>query len=127
MPAPAGAPGPGSVRYADPDLAGGEGQMIIEYVRYKVPAEEVKAFVAAYDRAQAALAEADQCRAWEMSRGVEDPTKFVIRIEWASLDAHNIDFRTGPHYADYMRPLRRFHEYFVDSEHFKTNEVNARK
>ena len=101
--------------------------MIIEYVRYQVPLKEAKEFLSAVDRAQAALAEAPECRAWEMARGVEDPTRWVIRIEWESLDAHQAGFRTGPNYTDYMRPLRRYHEYLVDSDHYKTNDVQARK
>lgn len=101
--------------------------MIIEYIRYRVPQAETRDFVAAFDRAQAALAEADESRSWEMARGIEDQTEWVIRIEWTSLDAHLERFRTGPHYADYMRPLRRFQEYFVESRHYKTNEVKASK
>jgi quinol monooxygenase YgiN len=101
--------------------------MIIEYVRYRVPEAEMKAFVGAMDRAQASLALADECRAWEMARGVEEPDTWVLRIEWASLDAHQTGFRTGPHYPDFMRPLRRFNEYLIEAKHFKVSEVNARK
>ncbi len=78
--------------------------MIIEYARYNVPLAETKAFLSAFDRAQAALAESDQCRAWEMARGVEDQTEWVIRIEWVSLEGHQQEFRSSPHYTAYMKP-----------------------
>lgn len=101
--------------------------MIIEYARYTIPLAETKAFLSAFDRAQAALAESDQCLAWEMARGVEDQTDWVIRIEWLSLDGHQQEFRSSPHYTAYMKPLRRFGEFQRESRHFKANEVTGRK
>jgi hypothetical protein len=36
------------------------------------------------------------CQGWEISRGVEEPGHFVVRIEWDSLGGHEQGFRRSP-------------------------------
>ena len=55
---------------------------MLEYVRYRVPQTEGRDFEAAYRRAESALRRAPGCRDVELSRGLEDPERYVLRIRW---------------------------------------------
>ena len=57
--------------------------MIIEYLRYTVPAERGGEFVEAYDAASRPLLASEHCTAFDLARCVEDPTRFIQR--WLGL------------------------------------------
>ncbi|MFD0683526.1 group II truncated hemoglobin [Actinomadura fibrosa] len=58
--------------------------MIVEYLRYRIDPGEADGFEAACARASASLAAAPQCVDYELSRCVEDPASYILRIGWAS-------------------------------------------
>lgn len=51
-------------------------------------------FVAAYRQARTILAETVGVRSVRMTHGVERPTRFVLLVEWDSIQAHNDNFRS---------------------------------
>jgi heme-degrading monooxygenase HmoA len=66
------------------------------------------------------VADAPGCRSMRMTRGVESPSRFVLLVEWDSVEAHERNFRAterfgrwragiGPHFA---RPPQV--EHYVD-------------
>ncbi|GAB2965557.1 group II truncated hemoglobin [Saccharothrix stipae] len=76
--------------------------MIIEYTRYRVPADRAEAFEAAYRRAAAHLAAAPECHDFELTR---DGGEHVARLTWA---ADPEGFRAGPHFAPFTAELADF-------------------
>ncbi|GAA4213580.1 hypothetical protein GCM10022220_38760 [Actinocatenispora rupis] len=50
-------------------------------------------FVDAYRKARSLLAETPGCRSVRMTRGVESPSRFVLLVEWDSVEAHEQNFR----------------------------------
>ena len=97
--------------------------MIIQYVRYKINFSETQEFQAAYAEAVEILKKSPHCRSWELTRGLEDPDRFVMRIEWDSLDGHMKDFRVRPEYRVYFAPLTRFFEYIEEMGHYARTSV----
>ena len=83
--------------------------MVLEVALLDVaPGTEV-AFRASFAAARHHLADSDGCRSVRMTQGVETPTRFVLLVEWESIDAHEA-FRAseafsawrghvGPHFA----------------------------
>jgi hemoglobin len=59
--------------------------MVIEYIRYRVPPERLADFESAYQEAAAALRAAPECVDYELSRGVDEPTSYLLRITWTSV------------------------------------------
>ena len=57
-----------------------------------VPGQEDE-FVAAYGKAREVLAGTPGCRSVRMTRGVESPSRFVLLVEWDSVEAHLENFR----------------------------------
>ena len=56
--------------------------MIIEYIRYTIPADQEHAFLSAYRAAATELRGSEHCLDYEISRCVEEPASFVVRIRW---------------------------------------------
>lgn len=51
-------------------------------------------FAAAYRQARSILAETTGVRSVRMTHGVERPTRFVLLVEWDSIQVHNDNFRS---------------------------------
>ena len=62
--------------------------MIVEYIRYTIDTPRQPAFEAAYARARGALEASEHCLRFELARASEDPSSYVVRIEWDSLEGH---------------------------------------
>ena len=84
--------------------------MVLEVALIDVQPGQEDAFVASYRSGHQILAGTDGCRSVRMTRGVESPTRFVLLVEWDSVEAHVDNFRNterfdrwreliGPHFA----------------------------
>ncbi|SCL71326.1 antibiotic biosynthesis monooxygenase family protein [Micromonospora chersina] len=94
--------------------------MVLEVALIDVTPGHEDDFAAAYAKARPILAGTEGCRSVRMTRGVESPSRFVLLVEWDSVEAHDVNFRQserfgqwraliGPHFAG--PPLV---EHFVD-------------
>jgi heme-degrading monooxygenase HmoA len=57
-----------------------------------VPGQEAE-FSAAYAKARETLVSTEGCRSVRMTRGVESPSRFVLLVEWDSVESHLENFR----------------------------------
>jgi heme-degrading monooxygenase HmoA len=84
-------------------------RMVLEIATFDIQAEYEDAFAAAYGEARGIISAAPGFQSARMTRGVESPSRFVLLVEWDSIDAHE-DFRAsdrfpqwrgliGPHFA----------------------------
>jgi heme-degrading monooxygenase HmoA len=84
--------------------------MVLEVARFDVRPGAEEAFEAAYRQVRHAVADSAGCRGMRMTRGIETPTRFVLLVEWDSVEAHDA-FRAsdafatwrgliGPHFAN---------------------------
>ena len=97
--------------------------MIVEYIRYAIPAERAAAFEAGYAAAQAALDASPHCLGWELSRCTEEPTSYILRIEWDSADGHLQGFRRGPHFREFFAAIRPFVNDIQEMRHYERTAV----
>jgi heme-degrading monooxygenase HmoA len=67
--------------------------MVLEVGLISVLAGQEDAFATAYAKARETLATTPGCRSVRMTRGIESPSKFVLLVEWESVDAHLDNFR----------------------------------
>ena len=80
--------------------------MIVEYVRYAIPPERQPAFERDYATGAEALRASRHCEAFELSRCVDDPTQYVLRIEWDSPEGHMQGFRRSPEFQRFLAAIR---------------------
>ena len=97
--------------------------MIVEYIRYGIPAGRRDEFEEAYERAQAALESSPYCLAWELTYGVEDPDRYVLRIEWDSVEGHEQGFRGSPEFGTFFRSVRPFVGDIQEMRHYAPTRV----
>ncbi|WP_018251602.1 antibiotic biosynthesis monooxygenase family protein [Salinispora mooreana] len=94
--------------------------MVLEVALIDVLPGHEDAFAAAYTKGRPVLADTPGCRSVRMTRGVESPSRFVLLVEWDSVEAHEQNFRASdrfarwrelisPHFADPPRV-----EHFTD-------------
>ena len=67
--------------------------MVLEVADIEVVPGQEDAFTAAYRSVQAVLTGTPGCRSVRMTRGIESPSRFVLLVEWDSVDAHEQNFR----------------------------------
>lgn len=70
--------------------------MIVEIADFAILAGHEDQFVAAYAEARALLEATDGFRGARMTRGIETPSRFVLIVEWDSVQAHTETFRGSP-------------------------------
>ncbi|MEU6021380.1 antibiotic biosynthesis monooxygenase family protein [Micromonospora sp. NPDC047134] len=94
--------------------------MVLEVALIDVVPGQEDAFAAAYAEGHPVLASTPGCRSVRMTRGIESPSRFVLLVEWDSVEAHEQNFRAserflrwreliGPYFASPPRV-----EHFVD-------------
>lgn len=93
--------------------------MVIEYIRYEVPADRHAEFLAAYASAAAELAESSHCLRFDVSQGVEEPNNFMVRIEWDSVAGHEQGFRTSPEFPSFFAKVKPFFAQIREMKHYQ--------
>ncbi|MEU5564448.1 antibiotic biosynthesis monooxygenase family protein [Micromonospora musae] len=84
--------------------------MVLEVALIDVLPGHEDAFAAAYAQGRPVLASTPGCRSVRMTRGIESPSRFVLLVEWDTVEAHDENFRAterftqwraliGPHFA----------------------------
>lgn len=93
--------------------------MIIEYIRYRIPERQAAAFLQAYKQAQHALQASSHCLQYELSRCVEEPTRYMLRIEWDSVEGHLQGFRRSEQFRVFLEYVRPFVEQIEEMQHYE--------
>lgn len=101
--------------------------MIVEYIRYSVPETRHEEFVAAYRDASAELDASPHCLGYELSRCHEEPTAYVVRIQWDSLEGHLQGFRKSSDFLRFFAKVKPFFELIQEMRHYEISEVVAKK
>ena len=97
--------------------------MIVEYIRYTIPEEGRDAFVDAYERAAKALAASPHCLTYELSACDEDPSQYVLRIEWDSSEGHLGGFRRSEHFRAFLPHIQPYIKAIAEMRHYTPTRV----
>lgn len=75
-------------------------------------------FAAAYRTARPLIAETPGCRSVRMTRGVESLSRFVLIVEWDSVEAHEQNFRATDRFTQWRGHIGRYFAAPPRVEHF---------
>lgn len=67
--------------------------MVLEVGIINVVTGQEPAFTQAYRQARETLATTPGCRSVRMTQGIESPSRFVLLVEWDTVEAHEQNFR----------------------------------
>ena len=91
--------------------------MVLEVALFDVrPATEAE-FAAAYRQVRQVVAGSAGCRSMRMTRGVETPSRFVLLVEWDSVDQHEA-FRTSGRFVEWRAAIGSYFAGPPQVEHF---------
>ena len=93
--------------------------MIVEYIRYQIPAERHAEFIEAYRSAGRDLAASRFCLRHEISQGIEEPDNFIVRIEWTSVEEHEKGFRTSAEFGPFFAKVKPFFANIREMKHYE--------
>ena len=98
--------------------------MIVEYIRYQIPENLSTEFEMAYEEAKEKLLRSEFCHHYEISRCVEKPESYIIRIEWNSIDDHMQGFRNSQEFKEFFVHVRPFFEQIEEMHHYEVLSVS---
>jgi heme-degrading monooxygenase HmoA len=73
--------------------------MVLEVALIDVNPGQEDDFASAYAKGHAVLASTPGCRSVRMTRGIESPSRFVLLVEWDSVEAHVRNFRESERFT----------------------------
>jgi heme-degrading monooxygenase HmoA len=91
--------------------------MVLEIAEFRVPPGAEEDFVLAYRGVRPVLIGTEGCRSARMTRGLESPNRFVLLVEWDSLEAHEQNFRGSERFVTWRRALTPFFAAAPSVEH----------
>jgi quinol monooxygenase YgiN len=108
--------------------------MIVEYIRYKLNklAEDsheslLSNFEAAYRTASSYLDASPHCLGYELSRCVEEQDRYILRIEWDSLEGHLTGFRRAPEFAPFLAAIKPYISQIEEMQHYALTSIVVSK
>ena len=96
--------------------------MVVEYIRYVIPAARAEQFEAAYREAATVLRADEHCLRYEVARGVEEPEHYTVRIEWDSIEGHENGFRASPGFRTFFAAVKPFFDQIAEMKHYQTRD-----
>ncbi len=76
--------------------------MILEIADIRIPPGKQAEFDAAIQHGiKTVVSAAKGFRGFEVRKGIETPERYVLMIEWETLENHTVDFRQGPLFAQW--------------------------
>jgi heme-degrading monooxygenase HmoA len=92
--------------------------MVLEVAIIDVRADADGEFAAAYRKARSILADTPGVQTVRMTHGIERPSRFVLLVEWDSVEAHEQNFRATERFADWRAAIGPFFAQPPLVEHF---------
>ena len=82
--------------------------MVLEVAEIKITPGQENAFKEAYLAARELVRVSPGLRSMRMTQGVESPTRFVLLIEWDSVEAHEQGFRETDRFPKWREAIGPF-------------------
>ena len=93
--------------------------MIVESAILDVKPGEQAEFEAAFDEAKAIISASPGFLGLRLLRCLETVPRYLLLVEWATLEDHTVGFRGSEPFAEWRRLLHHFYEPFPTVEHFE--------
>jgi heme-degrading monooxygenase HmoA len=97
--------------------------MVLEVAIINVLPDQESAFAEAYAKARETLVTTPGCQSARMTRGIESPSRFVLIVEWDSVDAHIENFRASDRFTTWRGLIGPYFDGAPTVEHFEDLDV----
>jgi len=93
--------------------------MILEVATLDVIPGQEAAFEAAFGKAQVIIASMKGYLSHQLKRCVERPSRYLLLVEWETLEDHTVGFRGSAAYQQWKALLHHFYDPFPTVEHYE--------
>jgi len=94
--------------------------MVLEHALLDVVPGQELAFQDAFGRAKQIISSMPGCRSLRLSRCIEQPSRYLLLVEWDRLEDHTEGFRGSPEYEQWRDLLHHFYDPFPTVEHYES-------
>ena len=92
--------------------------MVLEVARLDVRSGQAEAFEAAFEEAQEIIAASPGYLSHELKRCLENENRYLLLVQWETLEAHTVGFRESAPYQRWKELLHAFYDPFPTVEHY---------
>lgn len=92
--------------------------MILEVATLNIIPGQEHLFEANFRRAISILASMRGYISHELRRSIEHPDRYILLVQWQTLEDHTIGFRSSPQYQEWKALLHHFYDPFPTVEHY---------
>ena len=93
--------------------------MILEIADIRIPPGQQAAFDEASQRGvSTVISRARGFKGWQVRKGIESPERYLLMIEWETLEDHTVHFRGGPLFAEWRAIVAPFFAGPPSVEHY---------
>jgi len=93
--------------------------MILEVAMLQIKPGQAAAFEHAFAQAQSIISTMSGYVSHQLQRCLEMPDKYVLLVNWQTLEDHTVGFRQSAHYQQWCLLLHDFYQPFPVVEHFE--------
>jgi heme-degrading monooxygenase HmoA len=93
--------------------------MIFEHAVLDVVAGEAEHFEETFRSARPIISSMPGCRSVRLERCIESRFRYLLLVEWDSLEDHTVGFRGSDEYQQWRRLLHHFYDPFPTVEHYE--------
>lgn len=98
--------------------------MILESAYLQIKAGQAEAFEIAFKQASTLIASIEGYITHSLHKCLEDEHRYLLLVEWQTLEAHTEGFRGSDAYQAWKRLLHHFYEPFPEVYHFEQVSLN---
>lgn len=92
--------------------------MILEIATLDIKPNQSTKFEKAFTDAQTIIMSMQGYISHELQRCIENPDRYVLLVNWETLEDHTIGFRQSEQYQEWRALLHHFYDPFPTVEHF---------
>lgn len=93
--------------------------MILELAILNVIPGEESTFEIAFAKAQTIICSMQGYLNHQLQRSLEHPNRYVLLVNWQTMEDHTIGFRQSNQYHEWKKLLHHFYDPFPEVEHFQ--------
>ena len=94
--------------------------MVLEHAVLEVLPGQEEQFEEAFREAQHIIASIPGFISLRLERCLEIRARYLLLVEWQSLQDHTVGFRGSPRYDEWRHLLHRFYDPFPVAEHYES-------
>ena len=93
--------------------------MILEAATLNVVPGREAEFESAFAQASSIIASMDGYISHQLQHCLEAPNRYLLLVQWETLEAHTVGFRSSPEYQEWKKLLHHFYDPFPIVEHYE--------